>query len=166
MFDLLGWTWEYEPTGTDGYIPDFVLHGLGKRRVYVEVKPELIYWEHRTAIIDKALTALAKIGSDELLILTDEFRDCACADAPIFGLMPVNEPDFGKPYEFDEEVVLFQPGKAYGTEFDFAHITGSWAGRLSGAYDGNALFEGTQVRRKLFLQMWSRAGNAIQWRPQ
>lgn len=165
MFDLLCWTWEYEPAETDGYIPDFVLHGVRTRRVYVEVKPWLIYFEHRSRIIDKALTALAKLGSDELLILTEEFPDCSCADAPIFGYMPADDGDLSKPYQFDEEVVLFQPGKAYGSEFDFAHNLGSWAGRLSGAYDGNALFEGTQVKRKPLLEIWSRAGNAIQWQP-
>ncbi|MES2301812.1 MAG: hypothetical protein V4521_07025 [Pseudomonadota bacterium] len=165
MFDLLSWTWEYEPTETEGYIPDFLLYGVGNRRVYVEVKPGLIYWQHRVEILAKALNALAKVGSDELLVLTEEFRDCSCADAPVFGYMPVDESDLGKSYEFDEEAVLFQPGKAYGTEFDFAYTLGSWAGRLSGAYDGNALFEGTQVGRKPLLELWSRAGNAIQWKP-
>src|ERR1039458_6510910 len=43
MFDLLGWSWTYEPFDANGYIPDFVLHG--DRPVLVEVKPELTYDE-------------------------------------------------------------------------------------------------------------------------
>lgn len=37
FFDLLGWSWEYEPIDLAGYIPDFILGG----RVLVEVKPML-----------------------------------------------------------------------------------------------------------------------------
>jgi hypothetical protein len=43
MFDLLGWSWTYEPFDCAGYIPDFVLHG--DRPVLVEVKPDLTYEE-------------------------------------------------------------------------------------------------------------------------
>ncbi len=38
FFDLLGWTWAYEPIDLDGYIPDFIL--TADRRL-IEVKPAL-----------------------------------------------------------------------------------------------------------------------------
>jgi hypothetical protein len=42
FFDALGLTWEYEPEGfeTDAgwYLPDFFLHGNGRRGPYVEIK--------------------------------------------------------------------------------------------------------------------------------
>jgi hypothetical protein len=43
FFDLLGWSWEYEPFDLAGYIPDFVISAGGNRRpsqILVEVKPE------------------------------------------------------------------------------------------------------------------------------
>lgn len=40
MFDLLGFTWEYEPIDLNGYIPDFVLP-VGEQPLLVEVKPIL-----------------------------------------------------------------------------------------------------------------------------
>lgn len=36
MFDLLDWTWEYEPIDLDGYIPDFIL--TFQDPILVEVK--------------------------------------------------------------------------------------------------------------------------------
>lgn len=165
LFDILSWQWEYEPEAAPGYIPDFALHGVKNRKVYVEIKPGAVYRANRTEITAKALTSLSTLGTDELLVLTGEFADCSCFDAPVFGYMPVNEPDMGYPYEFDEEVVLFRPGIAHGSEYDFAHTMGGWAGRLSNAYDGNALFEGTMLDKATTLRLWSRAGNAIQWKP-
>ena len=39
FFDLLGWSWEYEPIDLAGYIPDFILNF--KKPLLVEVKPIL-----------------------------------------------------------------------------------------------------------------------------
>lgn len=41
FFDLLGWSWEYEPIDLAGYIPDFVVGD----RTLVEVKPALTHDE-------------------------------------------------------------------------------------------------------------------------
>jgi hypothetical protein len=42
FFDLVGWSWEYEPIDLDGYIPDFLVRskasGWGEPRL-IEVKP-------------------------------------------------------------------------------------------------------------------------------
>lgn len=43
MFDLLGWTWTYEPIDCNGYIPDFVIEG--RKPLLVEVKPDATYQE-------------------------------------------------------------------------------------------------------------------------
>ncbi len=37
FFDMIGWTWTYEPLDANGYIPDFLIHG--NRPMLVEVKP-------------------------------------------------------------------------------------------------------------------------------
>lgn len=41
MFDLLGWTWEYEPIDLAGYIPDFVVEPGYWEKTIFEVKPIL-----------------------------------------------------------------------------------------------------------------------------
>lgn len=43
FFDLLGWSWEYEPIDLAGYIPDFILNF--KQPLLVEVKPLLWRWD-------------------------------------------------------------------------------------------------------------------------
>lgn len=58
MFNVLGWTWEYEPECDGTYIPDFVLHGLNERRIFVEVKPLALYLANREAILRKARNAI------------------------------------------------------------------------------------------------------------
>lgn len=40
FFDMLGWSWEYEPLDYNGWIPDFAISGYkGERTAIVEVKP-------------------------------------------------------------------------------------------------------------------------------
>ncbi|WP_062770437.1 hypothetical protein [Sphingopyxis terrae] len=66
----------------------------------------------------------------------------------------------------DDNALLFAPGKKrHGLEYDFAGEFGSWSGWLTGAYDGNALFEATLLDSAEVFSLWSRAGNAIQWKP-
>lgn len=50
FFDAAGWSWEYEPFDTAGWIPDFVLKGK-KRTALVEVKP--ILWP-RVGVLEHA----------------------------------------------------------------------------------------------------------------
>lgn len=40
FFDLIGWSYEYEPVDLNGYIPDFVLK-FAKMPIYVEIKPSM-----------------------------------------------------------------------------------------------------------------------------
>lgn len=157
FFDLVGWAWEYEPDGFSKYIPDFVLHGTEGRRVYVEVKPSSVWEVAKPEIIAKARRA---IGHDaDLLILGDFFPECSDGSGClVFGLMPGDDTGC-------EQARLFRPGIKYGTEYDFAHTWGGWQGRLSGAYDGNTLIDGTLVEKAAFLKLWSQARNRFQWMP-
>lgn len=162
MFDLLGWTWEYEPETPGAYIPDFLVHGTGGRQMFVEVKSLADFIQNRSAIVAKAEGALGY--STPFLVVTDQFQRTMGFDALMLGDLYNGEGEDGG-YDHDH-AVLFQPGKVrYGLEFDIAGEFGSWAGVLSGAYEGNALFEGTMLQKPELLQLWSRAGNAIQWKP-
>lgn len=154
MFDILDWAWEYEPECGGAYIPDFLLHGSPGHQVYVEVKPLATYLGDKQAIVRKAYDAIG--FGETLLVLTDQFPRAIGFDVDILGFIHTNEDIFYN----EDHAVLFEPGG-----YDFAGEFGSWNGRLTGAYDGNALFESTMIGRRELLHLWSRAGNAIQWKP-
>lgn len=70
MFDLLGWSWEYEPIDLDGYIPDFVMQFT--RPVLVEVKP--VMWirnvgDGNLALIDESAAKIKRSGWTESWIV-------------------------------------------------------------------------------------------------
>jgi hypothetical protein len=56
MFDLLGWSWEYEPIDLPGWIPDFRLNG----HLLVEVRPKVF----REGLYEKMANALATLPKD------------------------------------------------------------------------------------------------------
>lgn len=175
MFDLLGWAWEYEPECDGAYIPDFLLHGHGEDggKVYVEVKPEAIYQAERSKIIRKARAALGPF-CDILVVVDGLYQDPAIGDACIGYMPPADSVDervyrANDPYTqvdmegSDEQACLIKVIGLPGSPYDFRHEWGFWKGRLSGFYGGNAGF--MDVPMKDALAMWSRAGNAIQWKP-
>lgn len=152
FFDIVGWVWEYEPECDGLYIPDFLLHGGAGRKVYVEVKPLATFLGDVEAILRKARDVIG--WGEELLVLTDQFPDAWGFDAFALGFL-ADDDSFGY-----DQAILFKPDG-----YDFAGESGSWQGRLSGAYDGNALFEATMLSKAELLTLWSRAGNVIQWKP-
>jgi len=165
MFDLLGFTWEYEPECEGKYIPDFVLHGEA-RDIFVEVKSAAEYYNNRAKIIKKAQNSLPQAA--ELLILTDEFPQNQVMGGVVYGMMPS---EFGDDIdnivaiEYGDELVviheIYNPN-LNGT-FDIGHSWGSWESRLSGLYKGDAHFRCLDANS--FFKLWSRAGNIIQWMP-
>lgn len=163
MFDVLGWAWEYEPEVEGRYIPDFLLHGIGDRTVYVEVKPLAIFLADTAKVEGKA----DPIRGRGLLVLGDQFPRSSClGNASLGHFTDFVETDSFREIDGWDQANLFRPGKdRHGLEYDFGGDYGSWQGRLTGAYDGNALFEGTLVQKQDLLHLWSRAGNAIQWKP-
>lgn len=64
MFDLLGWSWEYEPIDLPGWIPDFRLGATG---LLFEVCPRSTIPEHIAKIT-------ASGWRERMILLTDEFR--------------------------------------------------------------------------------------------
>ena len=176
MFDILGWTWEYEPECEGAYIPDFLLHGFGRdaRIVYVEVKPRSIYLANRKEIIAKARSAIG--SSVDLLIAVDvPFEADSGSDEAGLGYMPPCGSEEEAIFrhndryrmidltEIDEQARLIRLPAFRGRPYDINHVWGFWKGRLSDHYDGNCGFE-TVTRREALL-LWSQAGNAIQWKP-
>lgn len=156
MFDMLGWSWEYEPEIGQAYIPDFLLHGKDGVRVYVEIKPEGIWNAERGDIIKKASWC---IENYEFIVLTDEFRPCGlnCEPLAAFGYSPFPD-ETGLCIEYIRLFRLDECG------WDIAHSWGSWQGRLTGFYDGDYMERGLTSLDDV-RDLWQKAGNAIQWQP-
>jgi hypothetical protein len=67
MFDLLGWSWEYEPIDLNGYIPDFHVD-FGKDQFFIEIKPHMTNTALMPAL-DKASAALGDDADETILVL-------------------------------------------------------------------------------------------------
>lgn len=158
FFDLLGWTWQYEPFDLKGWIPDFLLPG--KCPVLVEIKPiSLIDLE-----ICHEIGGAAKSFDGNLML-------CGC-------VAPVRAPDlkFGTSIGW-----LFEPpnsanslswGRGWsaailgdyrrvGGDVGLCHAAGCYADRITGAHDGDGCFIDIEARVQA---AWARAGNLTQWK--
>lgn len=75
MFDLLGWSWEYEPIDLNGYIPDFFVDATAawdgtQKRHLVEVKPVRL-----TDQLDDVFFKAERAGwTEDLVVLGREFQ--------------------------------------------------------------------------------------------
>jgi hypothetical protein len=66
FFDLIGWHHTYEPFDTDGYIPDFAVHG--QRPMLVEIKPAIRFPDY-VAAWARMRECVAGYWAGDLLIL-------------------------------------------------------------------------------------------------
>ena len=63
LFDLLGWSWEYEPLDLNGWIPDFLIRSpLFRKPTLVEVKPQAFPEKEVSAKIYRAFGAKFERG--------------------------------------------------------------------------------------------------------
>lgn len=168
FFDLLGWSWEYEPLDLDGYIPDFVLDFA--RPVLVEVKPA---WDAGEML--DAVSKIARSGWEhEALVvgcrlLPEKFT------GPLIGQFARNtwrQPG-GPPLAYQDEMMTdalsFGNSGAclYGCGFckrpTFCHETNAYACRVSGCWDGDHQLSGGPDFD--WPALWREAGNLVQWMP-
>ncbi len=146
FFDLVGWRWTYEPFDTDGWIPDFLIHG--EVPLLVEVGPCVMEPDYRR----KAAKPLQALGHVTLVV----------------GVSPILELDIGSdiPWSFAGLLVNDAPGLAEPVEWsrcDACRAIGVQqddAGRPC----GHRFSVGSPTDLEL-TTWWNRAGNAVQWRP-
>lgn len=65
MFDLVGWSWVYEPLDAGGYIPDFLVQGA--HPFFVEVGPCITEQDYREKA-EKPSAAADELGHDVLVV--------------------------------------------------------------------------------------------------
>lgn len=166
FFDLIGWSWIYEPMDADGYIPDFLIQG--PRPFFVEVGAVYTTAEY-IAKAEKADLAAASLGRDLLVVgmaAVADMLDACYPDVPSAGWLG----------EYD-----VWPGEWDGQRFGdgtpgFAWGRGNWgqccADHLNVWHDfmnydhrpwGHSR-EDTSARETWIMDRWFEAGNMVQWR--
>lgn len=156
FFDLLGWRWTYEPLDTNGYIPDFLIHGPSP--FFVEVGPCITLSDYleKTA---KPIESADELGHDVLIV----------------GISPI-----GPLSHHDEHrISVGWFGEFMADGFDFApgvwarcfvcgafgplHATRSFHVRPCGHHQSGSW--GDDVDSGFIEAAWRRAGNDVQWQP-
>ncbi len=159
MFDLLGWSHEYEPYDLPGWIPDFLING--NEEILVEVKPFVELAQFDTAKIITAMKSAGKHYTEVLLLgcVLDKATDW---DAARLGwlnqaLSPEEAPpDSIEPW-FDEAILMHRGG-----EWGFFNSIQSYGDRVGGLSDGG---HPPTADLQEALPLWKKAGNIVQWVP-
>ena len=166
FFDLVGWSWVYEPFDADGWIPDFqitdrprnktvsseLIEGYsGPKPFLVEVGPcatEEDYTE-KAAKPRHAATDLPVVivGTSPISPLGDGWQEA-------LGLQ-VNGGEWPAP-----ALVGICPGCG---RVCVTHKEGVFTHRPCGHYTGGDT--GNRIDRDVLEDLWARAGNTVQWRP-
>ncbi len=153
FFDLAGWVHEYEPFDLPGWIPDFALYGK-KQEILVEVKPHSKLVEFHTKRIESAMARSAKAGLEILLLGASVWPESEDVAGPFIGWLGERiDQDFAYTYEI-------APFNTYGG-LGFCSNWGSYENRITGQYGGGYTFP---PRWCVVLELWNRAGNAVQWK--
>lgn len=166
FFDIVGWTWEYEPaTEFRGWIPDFRLLGA-ERDVFCEVKPvesrdDALWFEAASKIMASGVVAAGR-------------------EPVILGSWPIGD-QLGwicqwwgdqNPEDRIVEWADWLPA-CFGCWTDGRGKLGFCAGdegiykdRISGGYDGGHYGNLNAGRIEPMVRAaWLQAGNAVQWKP-
>jgi hypothetical protein len=143
FFDLIRWSWVYEPFDTDNWIPDFLIQG--EAPFLVEVGPCI----SRVDYVDKATKALAY--PDHPTLVVGVFPLVSWADAPVPGML-ANEStgylDIAYWMTCPAGLAIFQDKIdlpcGHPWSGDHYHVGVDWLNTIE--------------------QLWRRASNEVQWK--
>lgn len=165
FFTSIGWSFTYEPFDTDGYIPDFLIHGDSP--LLVEIKPAVVeadYWQH----VDKLTRGLSTHWSNDILILGADPLPCIPSDFdhdlhPTAGIL-------GESMRGHQHADVFPDWEFYRGSwcecvkcgaYSVFHQQQSYRCRPCGHHDGDH-YLGWASRIDL-RSSWNDAANSVQW---
>jgi hypothetical protein len=166
FFDLVDWSWTYEPLDANGWIPDFLV--AGDAPFLVEVGPCILLSEFSS----KAAKALAAFPPEHDGCELEDHEDCPPGAPPervtlILGVGPLALPA-GAGYLTDD-------GRGSGPDIaewtycgECLHLAvwhGSGDRLLRPCGHGVDTHYRELVTDKPLADLWSKAGNQVQWRP-
>jgi hypothetical protein len=147
FFDLISWKYEYEPYDLKGWIPDFCIYGT--KEILVEVKPNSRLEEYDTKKIIQAMAGTEKEGKEILLLGSTIFENGEAFSGPALGWL-------GEYYEESDDKYWFAYAMInHNEEWGIFHEYGSYADRITGAYDGDHHL--VQPSYSEVLQLWNEA---------
>jgi hypothetical protein len=153
FFDLLGWSWVYEPFDADGWIPDFLIEGAAP--FLVEVGPCI----DRPDYLTKADDGASRHVDQPTLVLgvspVPGFGDGVITATPIAGILT-------RDGEWDDTPADASWANCHHCSSPgIFHTVGSYRLRPCGDADGNNHL-GYIGRAELRL-LWRKAGSDVQW---
>jgi len=166
-FDMVGWSFEYEPIDLPGWIPDFIIKGK-KFELLVEVKSSTTldafdFKKMRSALKQSGNTnEILLLGRNPLLPLPDSEHtaDHRTHIGWLWG------PEMGLAWEEGCEYD-YAPGPGIAVEhfqrLGIAHYWSSYQDRITDGYDGN-LSLGPCYTEEVIDSLWKQAGNITRWR--
>jgi len=172
MFDLMGWTWEYEPFDREGWIPDFWL-GVGCRSYLVEVKP-VVEWSDFSNFWPKIIATNPEMPV--LLLGARLFRDVyeSVEDYLMIGQIrdAVVVADLGEVNCPDLVIETATEGCVIGRCENCERIGLCGLDELNGLFDSSCCnMSGSsggilhhESTERLIQSRWSIAKNKVQWR--
>jgi hypothetical protein len=154
FFDLVGWSWVYEPIDAPGYIPDFLIQG--RHPFFVEVGPcaTLAEYEDKSA---KASGLFAELGRDMLIVGTSPI-------VPFLSPLSLHASAgwFG---EHAADGYAWAPaawGRCYDcNQIGVTHTEMSFNLRSCGHHQSGGW--GDPIEPDWLTALWRRAGNDTQW---
>lgn len=163
MFDELHWPWRYEPVDFDGWIPDFALL-FETGTVYVEVKPFLDVAANLRRDLAPVIQKIDNSGCEDDVLLVGAAGAWPWMFGECIGLLKEWSPkgyDYGWGSALLERCGNWNCPTTY--RLGFHHVAVDDRNRACGC-DMYADHYNSNDSSGVFNEMWSRAGNAVQWR--
>jgi hypothetical protein len=166
FFDLLGWSFEYEPFETEGWIPDFLIRGVPSG-VLVEVKPvtSLEQAQEQLAKIERGACAVRWRG-DLMLLGVSPWIEHQASGSRFAALGWLGESQGGREWFWARAPI----GAWLGGEpaelplIGFCHESGGYRDRITGRHDGGCR-GGSSIEPEAVINAWNRAASRVQWSP-
>jgi hypothetical protein len=167
FFDLVGWSWVYEPIDADGYIPDFLVEG--EYPFFVEVGPCIVPrdYEGKTA---KADSAAASLGHDVLIVGASplpglRLNGSGSLAAGWLGEYDGGGLDFGPGYTWDVGVWAWDHGglAIFHSIMNYTHRPRAGSLREHSLDDRTGYPPRGESGSEMLKRLWAEAGNEVQW---
>lgn len=152
FFDLIDWRYTYEPFDTEGYIPDFLIHGASP--LLVEVGP----CEVLTDFIAKAEKPIAAFGVERPVLVVGVHPLILESGQSFFGDAGYLSTDG---WRWPPDVAGWSQCRDCGL-YGVYHTVGSYKLLPCGHADGDHFLGPIDAGRLELL--WRDAGNRVQWR--
>ena len=156
FFDIMGWSFEYEPYDLNGWIPDFVIFGKEENEdteILVEVKPFMSQHQYNITKINKAMIDTIKEGCERLLLGTTIRRAHIFTNGTAIGYLSAID-NFNGP----NEAIL----NCYNCQMGFFDDIGSYMDRITGIRDGDHCLDIYPYSDAIIL--WNEASNMVGWK--